>query len=96
MTTAIPMASGIDRLGFLASPPACAIESKPMKLLKSSAEAPRKVPQRKGAAGASAITTPSRSRTAAANSSCPKEKPAKMTTLPRTNIRNISGTSVRS
>ena len=41
--TAINIAKGKVRLGFLASPPAWAMESKPIKLEKSRAAAARKV-----------------------------------------------------
>ncbi len=48
----MPMASGSARPGFFASPPACAIESKPMKLENSTAAAASRVGSDSGASPA--------------------------------------------
>ncbi len=90
------MARGSARFGFFASPPAWAMESKPMKLEKRTAAAARNGPIRNGVPAATGTWAPSRVARAAAKSAWSNEKPATITMLPRANIRNISGTRVRS
>jgi hypothetical protein len=95
-TTAMPIASGRFRPGRLASPPACAIESKPMNEANISADAGNRTDNVKGGAAVAATVRPSRASSAAANAAWSKENPATITTPPRRNVRNISGTIRRS
>jgi len=96
MKTARPIARGSARLGFRASPPACAIASKPTKLAKSRAEAARKPAGSSGGGVAAGTSTPSLASSAAAKSPWSNENPATMTIAPRANMTTMSGTTVRS
>ena len=66
------------------------------RLENSSADAAMNGPSRKGTAGVSGRPRPSRACRAATKSFPSKRNPATMTTAPKANIKNISGTSVRS
>ena len=95
-TTAMPIASGRFRPGCLASPPACAIESKPMNEANISADAGSRTDNDNGGASVAATARPPRAWSAVANAAWSKENPATITTPPRMNVRNISGTIRRS
>ena len=90
------IASGKDRDGFRASPPACAIESKPMKLANNTAAAVINVLILNVPFTSGIWTLPSLASKPAAKSSCVKKKPAIITMAPRKNIKNISGITIRS
>ena len=94
--TQMPIASGRFRPGRLASPPAWAIESKPMNEANRSADAGSSTDNGSGGAATAGTARPSRACSAAANAAWSKENPATMTTPPRTKVRNISGTIRRS
>ena len=90
---AMPIALGSERPGSFASPPACAMESNPMKLAKRRAEAERNVFQLNSAVVAGTVL-PSLIIKADAKSSWVNIKPATITIPPSTNMRIMRGTTV--
>ena len=90
----MPVASGRLRAASLASPPACAMASKPMKLEKSTVDALRKVAQLNGASATGTVRPGSRAARPAAKSAWLYSVPATITTAPRTNMMTMRGISV--
>ena len=80
MPTARPIASGRSRAGSRASPPACAIESKPMNEAKSSADAGEQHRRVSGGASAAGDGMTRERRRSAANVAWSNENPATITT----------------
>ena len=67
-----------------------------MNEANSSADAGSRTDNVSGGAAVAATARPSRASSAAANAAWSKENPATITTPPRRNVRNISGTIRRS
>ena len=82
--------------GFLASPPACAIESKPMKLENSKAAEVRNRRQSKSTFSLGIKVRPSFSCSPTKKSEVSKMSPDTITIPPSTNIKNIIGSKIRS